>query len=70
VVLAGRLLAAVPDGQTCSAGVAEWDGSEAMEGTIARADHALYDAKMRGRNRAVIAHAERPIAEATLVGIH
>ena len=46
----------VPDGQTCSAGVAEWDGSENSEAVIARADAALYQAKRSGRDRVVVAH--------------
>jgi diguanylate cyclase (GGDEF)-like protein len=50
-----RLRRAVPDGQTCSVGVATWDGSESSEEFLHRADTALYEAKKSGRNRAVIA---------------
>jgi diguanylate cyclase (GGDEF)-like protein/PAS domain S-box-containing protein len=50
-----RLLAAVPLGQTASAGIAVWDGSETAEGLLARADAALYAAKDSGRARAVTA---------------
>ena len=45
----------LPDGQTCSAGVAQWDGQESAEQLVARADAALYAAKAAGRDRARIA---------------
>jgi diguanylate cyclase (GGDEF)-like protein len=51
----GRLLAATPDGQTFSAGVASWDGLESPERLVARADEALYHAKHNGRNRVTVA---------------
>jgi diguanylate cyclase (GGDEF)-like protein len=50
-----RLLAATPDGQTFSAGVASWDGLESPEKLVARADEALYHAKRNGRNRVTVA---------------
>jgi diguanylate cyclase (GGDEF)-like protein/PAS domain S-box-containing protein len=50
-----RLLAAVPAGQTASAGIAVWDGRESPEALLARADAALYAAKGAGRARAVTA---------------
>jgi diguanylate cyclase (GGDEF)-like protein len=50
-----RLRSAVPDGQTVSAGVASWDGSESIETLMARADAALYEAKAAGRDRVVAA---------------
>jgi diguanylate cyclase (GGDEF)-like protein len=46
-----RLRHAVPDGQTCSFGVATWDGSETVAACLARADAALYRAKAAGRDR-------------------
>ena len=50
-----RLLALVPAEQTCSAGIAEWDGSETATALLERADAALYEAKRKGRDRAVVA---------------
>jgi len=52
--IVARLLEAVPDGQTASCGIAEWDGSETAEALTARADAALYMAKRDGRARAVL----------------
>jgi diguanylate cyclase (GGDEF)-like protein len=46
-----RLRESLPDGQTCSAGVCCWDGSESAEELTARADTALYAAKEAGRDR-------------------
>jgi diguanylate cyclase (GGDEF)-like protein len=46
-----RLRAITPAGQTFSAGLAAWDGTETSEELIARADQALYAAKQGGRNR-------------------
>lgn len=48
-----RLREAVPDDETCSAGVCLWDGSESAEGLLDRADSALYEAKEAGRDRVV-----------------
>jgi PleD family two-component response regulator len=45
----------MPDGQTCSIGVAQWDASETTTSLIARADAALYAAKGAGRNVTVAA---------------
>ena len=38
---------------TCSAGIAEWDGSETVRELVARADRALYRAKKAGRDQTV-----------------
>ncbi len=54
-----RLRATTPAGQTCSAGLAAFHGSETAEELVARADEALYEAKARGRDRTVIATADR-----------
>ena len=48
-----RLQAAMPSGETCSIGFADWDGQETIEQLLARADAALYVAKSEGRNRIV-----------------
>jgi diguanylate cyclase (GGDEF)-like protein/PAS domain S-box-containing protein len=48
-----RLRAATPGGQTCSAGMALWDGVEDIDELLARADAAMYEAKAGGRDRLV-----------------
>ncbi len=50
-----RLLEVVPLGQTASAGIAVWDGTEPAEALLARADAALYRAKGAGRAQACMA---------------
>ena len=50
-----RLRAAVPEGQTCSAGLAVWNRDETADELVARADAALYEAKRRGRDMTVVA---------------
>jgi diguanylate cyclase (GGDEF)-like protein len=55
LVLIARLRKATPDDQTVSAGVALWDGEEAPESLVARADEALYEAKNAGRNQVIVA---------------
>jgi diguanylate cyclase (GGDEF)-like protein/PAS domain S-box-containing protein len=52
-----RVRAATPEGQTCSAGIATWDGEEPAESVVGRADEALYAAKQSGRDRTALAHA-------------
>jgi diguanylate cyclase (GGDEF)-like protein/PAS domain S-box-containing protein len=56
-----RLRAVMPGTQTCSAGVACWDGRESADAVLARADAALYRAKDHGRDRAERA-LETPVA--------
>ena len=46
-----RMARATPLGQTCSGGVAEWDGVEDADALLRRADLALYRAKRAGRDR-------------------
>jgi diguanylate cyclase (GGDEF)-like protein len=55
VALVDRLRGAVTEGQTCSAGVAFWDRRESAAELLARADAALYDAKVSGRDRTKLA---------------
>lgn len=55
-----RLRPAVTHNQTCSIGYATWDGVESPEHLLARADAALYDAKLAGRDRSVAALLPRP----------
>lgn len=55
LTIADRLRGAVPGESTCSAGIAEWNGWEAPDELLARADVALYTAKRTGRNRSVAA---------------
>lgn len=54
-LIVDRLRTAVPADQTCSAGVAVWDGRESPEAVIRRADEALYAAKAAGRDRLTVA---------------
>ena len=49
-----RLRGALPEDQTCSAGVCQWNGEESAEQLTARADTLLYAAKAAGRNRIVL----------------
>jgi diguanylate cyclase (GGDEF)-like protein/PAS domain S-box-containing protein len=54
-----RLRERTPMGQSCSAGLANWDYAESIDDLLARADQALYLAKAGGRNQL----AEAPLAE-------
>ncbi len=49
-----RLREALPEDQTCSAGVCQWDGEESAEQLTARADTLLYAAKAAGRDRVLL----------------
>ncbi len=53
--LVERLRQVTPAAQSCSAGLACWDGSETAEDLLGRADKALYEAKLAGRDRTVVA---------------
>jgi diguanylate cyclase (GGDEF)-like protein/PAS domain S-box-containing protein len=53
--LIDRLRATTPSGQTCSAGVAAWDGAEDAPALLERADQALYRAKDGGRDQVCVA---------------
>jgi diguanylate cyclase (GGDEF)-like protein len=55
VEVAERLRAATPEGETCSIGIACWDGGETVPSLIGRADAALYEAKRQGRNVSILA---------------
>jgi diguanylate cyclase (GGDEF)-like protein len=55
--VAERLRTSVPRDQTCSLGIAEWDGHASSTELYQTADAALYGAKHGGRNRAVVADA-------------
>lgn len=56
-----ELCSAMPDGQTVSAGLAEWDHQETPTSLMARVDAALYRAKASGRNAICTAEpAQRP----------
>ena len=59
VAIVERLREAVPDGESCSAGIAAWDGTETAESLVARADDALYQAKRAGRDRIVASEWDR-----------
>ena len=55
VSLVERLRSMTPGGESCSAGIAEWDGTERVDALVGRADEALYRAKRAGRDRVVTA---------------
>jgi diguanylate cyclase (GGDEF)-like protein len=55
VAVLDDLRAVTPNGQTFSAGLAEWDGQESPERLVGRADVGLYEAKRSGRDRIIIA---------------
>ena len=55
-----RLRCSSPQGQTCSIGVAQWDGIEDGATLVHRADQAMYQAKNAGRNTVLTAPAPQP----------
>jgi diguanylate cyclase (GGDEF)-like protein/PAS domain S-box-containing protein len=55
VTLVERLRGFTPERETCSAGVAVWNGVEPPDALVGRADAALYEAKRTGRDRTVAA---------------
>jgi diguanylate cyclase (GGDEF)-like protein len=64
VAIVDRLRALTPYGETTSAGVAGWDGTESAAALVARADRALYVAKRAGRDRTVPAAGAGPTVRA------
>ncbi|MEZ0166109.1 diguanylate cyclase [Kineococcus sp. LSe6-4] len=54
VAVADRIRAAVPHGQTCTVGIAQWHPGSAAEDVVRRADAALYAGKEQGRDRTVV----------------
>jgi diguanylate cyclase (GGDEF)-like protein len=51
---ADRLREALPEGVTCSVGIAVWNRHESGHELVGRADAALYEAKADGRDRTVV----------------
>ncbi len=60
VTLGNQLREALPDGLSCSVGVAEWVGGEPVESLLKRADEGLYAAKHGGRDRTVALRSPAP----------
>ncbi|MGH8890739.1 MAG: diguanylate cyclase domain-containing protein [Acidothermaceae bacterium] len=52
-IVVSKLQQSTPLGQTFSAGIVQWDGRLLYEELVEAADAAMYQAKRRGRNRAV-----------------
>jgi diguanylate cyclase (GGDEF)-like protein len=61
IAVIDRLRSVIPDGQSSSAGIACWDGTEGVAELLARADRALYRAKRDGRNRSAMAADPAPV---------
>jgi diguanylate cyclase (GGDEF)-like protein len=60
LAIVSRLRPATPRGQTFSAGLAEWDGTETADELVHRADQALYQAKESGRDRVLLGREVTP----------
>jgi len=56
LALGERLRGATPSSETCSIGIAQWNGTESGESLVNRADAALYKAKAGGRDKVVVAN--------------
>jgi len=54
-LVADRIRGDVPDGQTCSIGVSQWEPGQDAVQVMAAADEALYRAKHQGRDQTVLA---------------
>jgi len=63
-----RMLTVTPLGQSFSAGVARWEGTESPEELVARADDMLYVVKRTGRGRCLAALAPTDTAQAVAAG--
>jgi PleD family two-component response regulator len=63
-LLVDSLRALTPAGQTFSAGVSQWDGSEHAAAALHRADVAMYVAKRSGRDRVVADESDQPLVDA------
>jgi diguanylate cyclase (GGDEF)-like protein len=61
LVVAQRIITAVPGGQTATVGVAQWVPGETVGQSLGRADAALYEGKHAGRARAVLAGQPLPV---------
>ena len=52
LICLAEYFADMPLGQTCSTGIACWDGHETAEALIGRADRKMYAAKVQSQDRA------------------
>ncbi|MFB9375597.1 diguanylate cyclase domain-containing protein [Kineococcus gynurae] len=66
IVVADRIRGVVPQGQTCTIGIAQWRPEETPAQVLGRADSALYRGKQSGRDLSVVAPAlpPRPLRDA------
>ena len=55
VLVADRIRAVVPRGQTATVGVAQWSPADSAAEVLARADEALYRGEGGGRDATVVA---------------